>query len=808
MARACGGTVAGAVMLAECLAAAGRAEPPLDPIQRAVVDSLDASLGLPDAATPGALLDAAIKAADVEALAAAERYLARVASLADEAGAAGPDLLADLADSTDEASLLRLDRAMLPRQRAASRLVRRILEAGRARRRDSGILGQAADDLASPDLAARRAAAERLSRAGIDALPALVPLLDPAREPGPARDVARGLVARLGPEARQPLLDWLGTGDPTQWAAVIEALRAADAADVEHALLAPALVPGTPLAARAAAKRFLEARASARGRTAVAVPTRTMATEVLAARLDRLLMPTGLPFVDHLSLEPVEKPAQAASAFGGTVSGTVDRRFWNPQTGSFDPVAAPPRVARAREAMHLARDLQALAVDDEATVDLVLLARLEALLVTGGDPLTVLERVPPQAVREALSGPGGFSVETAGRVFEQAVERGLWQAAAAATTALVPESGSAAGLAGTPGTLPPAVREGLVRALAVPDIALQFAAARALVLAAGDPPYHGSSRVLETLLYAATSTGADRVIVAHPDLGVAHELAAGVSRFGYEPVRVSTGRQAIFAARGSADTVLVILAARLVKPTALETTQFLQQQGLGDIPAVLVVVDPLDDDGRGKYLTRTILAFCDLDRVAIIDRLDSVFEPVLDPATGAESLPARFPDLLAQAAGPAAVDPTSRNTAAAVRLARAREALTLLARLGRRGQDVSPALETAQIALLREELHAPAASLLASIGRAEAQGALEQEAARADLPEAAHLVAKSAFEASVERWGILLDSRQMLAAYGRYNRPADDTARRAAGDILDVLEAAGRKNPISPADAAPLHPRW
>ena len=807
MARACGGTVAGAVLLAVGLAAAVQAEPPLDPIQRAVVDSLDASLGLPGAATPAALLDAAIKAADVEALAAAERYLARVASLADEAGAAGPDMLADLADATDEAALLRLERSIRPRQRAAGRLVRRIVEAGRTRRRDSGVLARAADALASPDPAARRAASERLARAGLDALPVLVPLLDPAGAPGPARDLARGLVARLGPEARQPLLDWLGTGDPAQWAAVIEALRAADPADVEHALLAPALVPGTPPEARDAARRFLAARATARGRTAAAMPTRTMATDVLAARLDRLLMPTGLPLVDHLLLEPVDKPAQAAAAFGGAVNGTVERRFWNPQTGSFDPVAAPPRAARAREALHLARDLEALAVEDAATVDLMLLARLEALLVTGGDPLTVLERVPPQAVREALSGPGGFSLETAGRVFEQAVERGMWQAAAAVASGIVPESGAAEGLAGTPGTLPPAVRDALVRALAVPDLELQFAAARGLALAAGDPPYRGSSRVVETLLYAATSTGAERVIVAHPDLEVVHELAAGVSRFGYEPVRVSTGRQAIFAARGSADTVLVILAARLVKPTALETTQLLQQQGLGDIPAVLVVVDPLDDDGRGKYLTRTILAFCDLDRVAIIDRLDSVFEPVLDPETGAEAIPARFPDLVAQAAGPAAVDPASRATAAAVRLARAREALALLARLGRRGQDVSPAVETAELALLRQELYAPAASLLAAIGRAEAQRALEQETARTDLPEAARLVAKSAFEASVARWGILLDSRQMLAAYGRYNRPADDTARRAAGDILDVLEAAGRKNPISPADAAPLLPR-
>jgi hypothetical protein len=613
-------------------------------------------------------------------------------------------------------------------------------------------------------------------------------------------------VKRLGPEARQPLLDWLGTGEPGDWAGVIEALAASEAEGIERFLLAPALVPGTPPAAVAAARRLLETQARGRGMPAKP-PSREAATALLSSQLDQLLAPAGLPVVDHLSIEPIGDPARAAAAFGGDVNGTVERRFWNPQTRAFERVNVPPRVARARVATHLARDLQALGATDESAVELVLLARLETLLVTGGDPLTVLERVPPAKVREALAGPEGFSVETAGRVFEQAIDRGMWQAAAAVTIPLLPEGEALTAPAGTAGTLPPNVRDPLVKALGVPDATLQFAAARALALAAGEPPYRGSSRVLETLLYAATASGRDRVVVAHPDLSVGHELAAGVSRHGYEPVVVRSGRQAIFAARGSADTVLVILAARLGTPTALETTQFLQQQGLGDVPPVLVVVDPLDDDGRGKYLTGLILAFSALDRVAIVDRLESLFEPVTDPETGRQPLPPRFPDLLSLAAGPAAVDPTSRNTAAEVRLVRAREALGLLGRLGRRGWDVSPAQETAELALVNQQLYGAAASLLASMGRAGAQAALEREAQRGDLPEPARLVAKSAFEASLERWGILLESGQMLAAYGRYNHAADDAARRAAGDILDVLEAAGRKNTISPADAAPIRPR-
>jgi hypothetical protein len=779
---------------------------PLDPIQRAVVDSLDASLSLPGGETPAALLDAALRASDVDAAAASEQYLARLASLADKAAAEAPDMLADLADVAGDAQLARLGHAIGVRQPAAGRLVRAIRDAGRIRRRDPGLLAKAAADLASPEPATRSAAADRLARAGVDGLPVLVPLLDPGATIEPRQqDLARGLVRRLGPAARQPLLDWLGTSPPGDWAGVIEALAASDAEGGERFLLAPAIVPGTPPAAAAAARGLLDARARGRGSPAEP-PSRVAATAAIASSLDRLLTPAGLPFVDHLSLEPIGDPARAAAAFGGDVNGTVERRFWNPQGRAFDRVDVPPRVARAREAAHLARDLQALSPTDEAAIDLVLLAQLETLLVTGGDPLTVLERVPAAKVRETLTGPEGFSAAVAGRVFEQAIERGMWQAAAAATIPLLPEGAAVTPPTGTVGTLPPAVRDALVKALGVPDATLQFAAARALALAAGEPPYRGSSRVLETLMFAATATGRDRVVVAHPDLAVAHELAAGVSRHGYEPVVVRSGRQAILAARGSADTVLVILAARLGTPTALETTQFLQQQGLGDIPPVMIVVDPLDDDGRGKYLARLILSFSDLDRVAIVDRLESLFEPVVDAETGTQTLPPRFPDLLALAAGPAAVDLASRNTAAEVRLVRAREALTLLGRLGRRGWDVSPSLETAERALLNQQLYGAAASLLASMGRARAQATLEGEARRSDLPEPARLVAKSSFEASLERWGILLESGQMLAAYGRYNHAVDDTARRAAGDTLDVLEAAGRKNMISPADAAPIRP--
>ena len=371
----------------------------------------------------------------------------------------------------------------------------------------------------------------------------------------------------------------------------------------------------------------------------------------------------------------------------------------------------------------------------------------------------------------------------------------MGEAAAGVAAALAPPRGSSA-----TAPLAAAVRKALVRALAVPDAGLQFAAARTLALAAGDPPYPGSSRVLDILTHAATATGVDRVVVAHPDTAVVDALATDVSRFGYEPVRVSTGREAIFAAREQADTVMVLLAARVATPSALETTQLLQQQGIGDAPPVLVVVDPLDDDGRGCFLSQLIMKFADLHGVAIVDRLDSFFKPVVDETTGDVVALPRFPDAVAQAAGPTAVDPASREQARLERLGRSREALTLLATLSRRGWDIRPATATALAALGTAELYEPAVMLLGTLGRPEAQEALANETERADLPADLRTAALAAFTTSVDRYGVLLGCGHVRAVATRYNLAAG-ASRDAAGDILEVLDTANRAHRAARPDA-------
>jgi len=671
------------VVLGLCAAAAGSpsalpqspaATPPLDPWQQAVVDSL----AFPRRTTPSELLTAAIRAADVEALDVAIDYIARLAAVIDQAGERKPDVLADVGDAFPAATLARLDRLLTAREPAVGLVITAIRSAADSRRRDPERLSAAAADLASDDPAVRREATRRLARGGTAALPMLVDVLQVAQPGSHAATTARELVASLGADAREPLLVWLGSNDVSHWAGVLRGLDAAGAADITDVLLAPALVPDTPPDARAAATAILR-------RHGGGIPSREAAVDRLARRLDRVLSPSGLPAVDHFMLEPVTSPADAAAAFGGAVSGTVDRHAWNATTSQPEPVRLPPRTARAHEAAHLARDLIAIDTRDPAVIRLVLLAQLEGLLATAGDPATL----SPERLRAACSGPDGFDVDTTADLLDEALERGLWETAAAVATALEPPAVAAG--AERPATLPPRVREALVRALTVPDAAIQFAAARTLVRGAGDPPYPGSSRVVAVLEHAATATGTDVAVVVHPDPAVARVLATGLERFGYRTVTARTGREGIFAARASADTTLVLLGARSSTPSPFETAQFLLQQGVGDVPSILVVVDPLDDDGRGRFLQNLILTCADLPCVGIVDRLESFFSPTIDPETGTELMPARFPDALAQVAGPATVDPASRAARAATRKARADAAAVLRGELAARRWDVGGA---------------------------------------------------------------------------------------------------------------------
>jgi hypothetical protein len=732
----------------------------LDPLAEAII----ASLRQPPPRTPRAWLEAAITAADADAIAdAADFYHGFV----DAVAAVEQDrdrLLADLGDSLDPGGLRRLERALRPYEPDAAQIIDSLRAAARERRRDPKLLAAAAEGLRSASRTERLAAADHLARAGVDALPVLVGLLQTDdEEGGGARELARSLVHEMGEDGRSASLAWLGSDDFDRWPGAIAALAAVGDEDVEF-LLAPAFAADSPPSARAAAVEALAPLGIA--------PSAEDARGLVARRLDLLLSPAGLPAADSLD------------------SKTIETFSWNPDRRLPQRLRLPTRLARAERAVHLARDLAALGPTEPAHIRLVLLARLELSAAAAGEEPDAIDALPAEQLIAALSGPEGFDRATAVDVLDEAGRRGMTSAATAAARAIRLHAEGAAPDAARQSTgLPPAARAALVRALSLPDPQLAFEAAVTLAACGGDPPYRGASQVVQTLIHAATSTGIDRAIVAHPDAVVVEELAAGLSRHGYETIRVRSGRDAILAARDSADTVLVVLAARLGSPSALETVHLLQIGSQRPAPPVLVVVDPLDDAPRGRFLTRLLTSFAEVECVAIVDRMESFFLPVVDPDSGVESGPPRFHDALSRAAGPQAGDPGRRAALAKARFSRARVALDTLAALGARGWDVSAALTTARLALASDDLHAPAVAVLATVGRPGAQQALFRQALQIDLPETLRSPARAGFAASVRRFGILLESDAIGNLAAMYNRPTDAESRRLAGDLLELLEA-------------------
>ena len=186
----------------------------LDPLARAIVDSLRD----PPPATPRGLIEAAISAADVDALPDAldfyRQFVDAVAAVEQGRG----DLLADLGDSIDPAGVRRLARSLRPYEPDAPNLLDSLAAAAGQRRRDPQRLAAAIAGLRSDARSERLQAAEQLSRCGPDALPPLVDLLQ-ADEPtdDTTRSIAHGLIRGMGQDGRDALLAWLGSDDIAHW---------------------------------------------------------------------------------------------------------------------------------------------------------------------------------------------------------------------------------------------------------------------------------------------------------------------------------------------------------------------------------------------------------------------------------------------------------------------------------------------------------------------------------------------------------------------------------------------------------------
>ncbi|NBP52151.1 MAG: hypothetical protein EBU70_13425, partial [Actinobacteria bacterium] len=205
-----------------------------------------------------------------------------------------------------------------------------------------------------------------------------------------------------------------------------------------------------------------------------------------------------------------------------------------------------PRQRRSLESAHLARDLAALLGPDAADRRLIRLARLESTLLS----VDRADATAGERIVASLTDPDGFSLEAVAEVLDEALARGMTEAAEAAATVIGAKAG------GAEPAMPPSVRAAVVRAMDCGDLGVRFAAARTLAVAGPIGPYAGRSRMVETLLDCATSKGVVRAVVAHPDRFERQRLVSSVAALGYTPTDAVRGRDAVVAARESCDTRL------------------------------------------------------------------------------------------------------------------------------------------------------------------------------------------------------------------------------------------------------------
>lgn len=774
------------------------AQEPQDPLAQAVIESLQSG----ERTTPEELLEAVILASDVDAYDVASEFLAEFVEVMAGMGDERDAKLADLAE-IDPVGLTRTKRRLGARDPEAVTVLTAIQQASTRRYQDAAWLKGIAAGLSDPSSANRARAFDVLSRAGLYAIPPAVEILnqpEPADEPGRlGRALAWRLLHELGPAARQPLLTWLGSGDIPRWPGVIHGLAACGSRREADYLLAPMLaVDSPPAVAQAATDAYRQLAGGASGR----LPSHTQAVGRLTERLDTLLepktlMPEGIQIdgdgsPDFTADTPVAIAAIPPAERGGDPNLLIAATLFDQQDGIVRSRFSR-RFLRGLEAAHLSRDLMALATDNPLAVRLAILAQLEMITLA----------LPPEApqtltaIGEALQGPDGFDPQLTADVIDEAAGRGLHNAAAAAVQGVVARFDTA-GDEETAG-LPKPLREAILRLLACPDLELRFQAATALVSLTSEP-FPGVSRVVETLTFSADSSGADRVVIAHPEYAVAVHLESYLAQYGFRAELAVRGVDVIPAAT-HCDTRLVLLSARLGDPDALEVAQLIRKLPADEPIAVLIAIDPGDDAGAATFrreLEHRLNGFegQGLYWVTLTDRLPSLFEAEISPDTGEPLAEARLGSMLNRIDRESLLLAPRRSKLAQARLARGQAAVEQLAALAKRGVDMEPAVETV-VRLLTRRQHAPACvAMLTATDTEAAQAALAEIACRPVENDALRRAAAAGLDTSLDDFGLLLSDAAVAGFLRRYNGATDPVCRA----VLEVLASIDPIVAASPGD--------
>jgi CheY-like chemotaxis protein len=556
-------------------------------------------------------------------------------------------------------------------------------------------------------------------------------MIEALADPGRAaqRLSIRTALVAMGRQAADPLVGILDQADAELKLQAVAILGEMKAPVVQLFLFQPYFSEKSDAKLRAAAGEALK-------KLGGALPTKDQAV--------RLLMENAKKYFNHRQIIP------------GVVDDKAEVWYWNDAKRQCVAERIPVDDASRALAARLAREAYEIAPENAAAVQLYLATMLEAVAYQNGLPNPLKDNDAAVSEGKRL---GPKTVEAA---MAFAMSEGH-PAAATAAAQIFNQIGNAEELL-YGGPKPGA----LALALQNPDRRLRIAAARAIVLLKPKRPFAGSSYVLQTLEFFASSSGMRQVLLAGANVEDLRKMVPALTAAGYQTDTATNGREAMRMAVSSPDYELALIDAGI------------------DQPPLNLLLQQLRHDDRSADLRVGVIA-----RDGFSERAQHAAEH--DPLTKAFARPHDDASVAWQLEQLAAVKPDEFVTFEE-RQRQAGEALDLLGELARNPgklYDMHQAEKAVLTALNTPSLCKKAIEILISINSPEAQRALVETAGRVTQPLEIRQAAVSAFRQNLQAHGILLNNEEIKKQYQQYNesKNQDESTRNIMGLILDCLEA-------------------
>ncbi|NQT14708.1 MAG: HEAT repeat domain-containing protein, partial [Planctomycetes bacterium] len=377
----------------------------------------------------------------------------------------------------------------------ARQLNEAVLSAVRRHVQDPTRLAGFVDQLKDPSAEVRYAAVVQLQRAGSAAVGPLVAVLADASRAAEHANV-RAALGQLGSDALDPLIAILESANAKL---VVEAIRVLGDLGNDRAvvfLLAPSVSNESDPAVRQAAEAAL-----------VRLAGRVSSSEVAVRLLTRR----------------VEEYFERRCAMKEDVDGQVQVWTWDDGSKQLAEKSMLADDASLLFAARLARETHSVAPDNEQIRRLYLAALLEQAAYEKGldAPLELIEGTPGGRVAE-------FGVAVVEDLLRYALKSGHAPVATAAARILGREGNSETLLCRQARAGP------LARATCDADRRVRLAAVEAILQLKPPQAFAGSSRVMGTLTYLASSGGAPRALVAGPRTAESQRVGGYLVALGYE----------------------------------------------------------------------------------------------------------------------------------------------------------------------------------------------------------------------------------------------------------------------------------